>query len=417
MKTKAFNLRFNIARAPLKKRKKKLIAAFIIIIAIFIAFTSFQSILAAGDNADAEADLSDTVKEQLNSLDLTGLEAYLNSLTGDDYALFGGMSFKEKVSGIINGDFKIGYDSFFSAILNLTFKQLLSYLPAFLTIIAVAILSTLLNGAKGKTAATGVEKIIHFACMSVVVIITAAVITQLVLLTRNTVTALQRQMNMIFPILLTIMTALGGTASVAVYQPAVAVLSQLVSGIMVNVILPIFIFTFVFNIIGSLGDGIKTEKFSGFFSGLSKWVIGIVFTVFTAFLSIQGITAGTHDKISIRTAKYAISHYVPIIGGYLSEGFNLIMAGSVLIKNAIGFLGVLLLLISILSPVITILIFSLGLKLTAAVLEPVDGGKISGFLTAAGKSLTMLIVIILAVAFMYLITLMLIVCTGNTLMV
>ena len=374
-------------------------------------------VFAAGDNSNAEQELSNAVGGQLDSLNLSELETYLNSLTGDEKNIFGNMSFKDKLRGVINGDFSIGYDSFFAAILSLVFKQILNFVPAFLTIIAITVLYSVLNSARSKTASGGVGKIIHFACISVIAVITMAVITQLILVTRNTVSSMQKQMNMIFPVLLTIMTALGGTASVAVYQPAVAVLAQAVAGIMVNVILPIFIFTMVFNILGNLTDTVKLGKLSDFLGGVSKWIIGIVFTVFTAFLSVQGITAGAHDKVSVRTAKYAISRYVPLIGGYLSEGFNLIMAGSVLIKNAVGFLGVLLLLITVLSPVLTILVFSLGLKLCGAVLEPLADSKISSFLTAAGKSLSMLIVIILAVAFMYFITLMLVICTGNTLLV
>ena len=390
------------------------ILAFLLISACLPAAKVFA---AANDKADAEQGLSDAVGSQLDSLNLSELEAYLNSLTSDEKNMFGDMSFKDKLKGVINGDFSIGYNNFFAAILNLAFKQILNFVPAFLTIIAVAVLYSVLNSAKSKTASAGVGKIIHFACISVIAVITMAVITQLIIVTRNTVTSMQKQMNMIFPVLLTVMTALGGTASVAVYQPAVAVLAQVVAGVMVNVILPLFIFSMVFNILGNLTETVKLGKLSDFFGGVSKWIIGIIFTVFTAFLSVQGITAATHDKVSVRTAKYAISRYVPLIGGYLSEGFNLIMAAGVLIKNAVGFLGVLLLMITILSPVLTILVFSLGLKLCGAVLEPLADGKISSFLTAAGKSLFMLIVIILAVAFMYFITLMLVICTGNTLLV
>lgn len=399
------------------KRVKRLFIFIIAFIAVSFYISPAIAAVAAGDNANAEQDLSDTVKSQLDSLDLSGFEAYLNSLTGDEYDLFGGMSFKDKLKGIINGDFKIGYDNFFAAILNLVFKQILSFAPMFLSIIAITVLYSILGSAKSKSASGGVGKIIHFACVSVIAVITMAVITRLILLTRNTVSSMQAQMNIVFPVLLTMMTALGGTASVAVYQPAVAILAQVVAGIMVNVILPIFIFTMVFNILGSLTETVKLDKFSDFLGGLSKWIIGIVFTVFTAFLSVQGITAGTHDKVSIKTAKYAISNYVPLIGGYLSEGFNLIMAGSVLIKNAVGFLGILLLLITILSPVITVLVFALGLKLCGAVLQPLADSRISSFLTAAGKGLSMLIVIMLATAFMYFITLMLVICTGNYLLV
>lgn len=398
-------------------RKAACFLLFALTLTLALIFGGTPAALAAsGDNADAAAELSEVVNGQLSDLDLFGFESYLAALEADEYSLFGGMSFTEKLRGVINGDFKIGYDSFFSAFMGLIFGKLVNFLPILAAIIGVAILYSLIYNARPDSGGGGTGKIIYFACFGVIAVIVAAALTQVIALTRGTLLAMQKQMNIAFPVLLTLMTAMGGSASAAVYQPAVALLAQVVSGVMINVVLPIFLFTLVFNILGSLTDGIKLGKMTSFFSGLNKWIIGIVFTGFSAFLSIQGITAATHDSVSLRTAKFAISNYVPIIGGYLSDGFNLIIAGSVLIKNAVGFSAILLLVISVMKPIASILVLSLGLKLTAAVLEPIADSKLSGFLEATGKSLNMLIAMILAVAFMYFITLLLIVCTGNYLL-
>ena len=51
-----------------------------------------------------------------------------------------------------------------------------------------------------------------------------------------------------------------------------------------------------------------------------------------------------------QTTKYTIKSYIPIMGGYLSEGMDLILASSLLIKNSLGLVGVMLLITTILSP-------------------------------------------------------------------
>ena len=132
-----------------------------------------------------------------------------------------------------------------------------------------------------------------------------------------------------------------------------------------------------------------------------------------AFLAIQGITASSYDGVSIRTAKYAIRSYVPLLGGYLSEGFDVIMASNVLIKNAVGASGLILMFSSIISPVIQIVVFSLILKLASAILEPLTDTRISDFLYSVGKTLSLLVTIIVGISFMYLITTGLIMCTAN----
>jgi stage III sporulation protein AE len=177
--------------------------------------------------------------------------------------------------------------------------------------------------------------------------------------------------------------------------------------------MPIFIFMLIFTIISNLTSTVKLDKFTKFLGSTFKWILGGVFTIFMAFLAIQGITASTYDGVSIRTAKYAIRSYVPLLGGYLSEGFDVIMASSVLIKNAIGASGLLLMFTMIISPIVQIVVFSLILKLAAAILEPLTDSRISEFIYSISKTLTLLVVLILGVAFMYLITIGLIMCTAN----
>lgn len=358
---------------------------------------------------EAEQKLQDSIKEQLDNIDFWGLEQLINSLDNDQKTIFGSSGFLDRVKQLLNGNFNSS--NIFSAIMYLLIGEITSFLPILATVVGIATLCSLLSNLQINNKGTG--NVIYFACYGAVILSVSVTVFYLVMLTKNTVNAMQTQINLIFPILLGVLTAIGGTTSAAVYQPMVSVLSLVVSRIMVNIILPLFIFGYIFNIIGNLSSTIKLKKFTSFTSSMSKWLIGIIFTVFTAFMSIQGITASVHDGVSIKTAKFAISHYIPIIGGYLSDGFNLIMAGSVLIKNAVGVAGLFLLASTILAPIIKIIVLILTLKLTAAILEPLANEGFSNFISETAKCLGMLIAIILSVAFMYFIMLLLVVCTGN----
>ena len=238
-------------------------------------------------------------------------------------------------------------------------------------------------------------------------------VTRLITSTSNTIQLIKTQMEVVFPILLTLMTAIGETASVAVYQPAVAFLSSFIMQIFASVLMPLFIFMIVFTIVSNISTNVKLEKFTKFFGSAFKWITGTVFTIFMAFLAIQGITASTYDGVSIRTAKYAIRSYVPLLGGYLSEGFDVILSSSMLIKNGVGASALVLMFASVVSPIVQIAVFSLVLKLAAAILEPLTDSRVSEFIFTVGKTLTYLATMIIGVAFMYLITTGLIMCTAN----
>ena len=392
---------------------KKLIIILGIVFIFSLPLFSYSGVAYADTSEEELIDqIEENVNGQLEDLDLSGLESILNNLNKEQSEMFGSGTFIEKLQSILSGEFTDNAGSVWEAILGLIFDELLNFLPLIATIIAVAILSGMIGDLRGANSKS-IADITHFVCYGVIIILVVSACTSILTLTSNTLQGLKNQIDVAFPILLTILTAIGGTSSVSVYQPAVALFSGTIMQIFTLVLMPLFIFSLVFTVISNLSSSVKLEKFSSFFNSLFKWITGAVFTIFMGFLIIQGITAGSLDTVSIRTAKYAIRSYIPILGGYLSEGFNVIMASSILIKNAIGASGLLLMFSSVIVPVVEIVLLMLCLKLTAGILEPLTDSRISNFISGVAKSLIMPIVLIIGVAFMYLIFMGLIICTGN----
>ena len=104
-----------------------------------------------------------------------------------------------------------------------------------------------------------------------------------------------------------------------------------------------------------------------------------------------------------------------LIGGFLGSGFDLVIAGSVLIKNAVGSCGILLLVLVVASPLFQLVAYNLFLKLSAAVTEPVGDTGISDFLGSLSKTVNFFTAGLLAVSFMYFMTMLLLICSSNTL--
>lgn len=363
--------------------------------------------------SEIEEVIQENVNSQLGDLDFSDFEELLNQLGDDEKQFFGSASIIDKINQIISGEFANNQQSIWSAILNLFFDDVLSFLPLISVVIAISVTFSLVSSTKptGKTKSLG--DIIHFVCYGTIIIILVTCTVSMINLTSNTIQSIKAQMDISFPILLTVMTAIGGMVSVGVYQPAVAVLSGTITNIFTAVLMPIFIFRLVFSIISNLSNNVKLEKFASFFSSAFKWIIGSVFTIFSAFLAIQGIIAGSVDGISFRTAKYAIKNTIPLLGSYISDGLNLIVASSVLIKNSVGACGLLLLFATIIVPVVKLVVFMFSLKLASAILEPITDSRITNFISMLAKSISLLIVIIIGCAFMYLLVCGMIMLSAN----
>ena len=397
----------------IKKRKRRFLIVAILI--VIVAFCFIPSIVYAEETDSGDDKFQETLDELLGKLDVTALEEYLKTLTDEEKEFFGKGSATDKIKAVLNGDFAMDYDHFLSAIGALIFDEVLNMLPVFAVICAIAILCGLLNLFKSSFMSSGTANLIYFIGFSAVLVLILTSLTTVIEDCYGAVHSMQKQMQAIFPILLTLIATSGGSVSVAVYQPAVVFLSEVIVNLISAVVLPIGVMLVVISMVGNISSEIKLNRFGDLFKTVNKWVLGISLTAFTVFLTVQGITSATYDGLSFKAAKYAISNSVPIIGGFLSGGFDLMIAGSILIKNALGSCSLILLASSIIVPFIQLLAFSLFLKLTAAVTEPVGEGRISGFLSMLSTTLNYFIAGILAVAFMYFITLLLLICSSNTL--
>lgn len=377
-------------------------------------FVSFNVTYAANEEVEEiEKALEEEVQTQLGNLDFSGIESVVEKLSTDAKTLFSQNSFVETLECVITGSYAENSQGFFSSVLSIFLQNLKKYLPMIASIISISILSGMVSNLKPVTNGKSIGNIVHFVTYGLVVVFLGTSLVQIINLATTTLTDIKGMFDAIFPILMTLLTAVGGTVSVGIYQPAIALLGNAFISLVTYFLLPMFIFSLVFSIVGNLSNNVKLDKFVSFLQGAFKWTIGLCFTIFLGFVSIQGIMAGAVDGLSIRTAKYAIKSYVPIVGGYVSDGMSIIMASSMLIKNAVGGVGLFLLLSSIISPVLSLVIFMFALKFMAGVIEPIGDKKIANFASEISKGLSLLIALLVAVAFMYFILTGLIMCSAN----
>jgi len=401
-----------------KKRRKKVLRFFSVAAALVILFLFFAPNMTSafgsnGQASDAERDLARNIDDILNELNLDELERFLQGFDQSQWGAFGSRNAYQTIRAVLSGDFSFDHGNLFLFVLEAAGLSILGFLPLLLAVLSIAIAMNLLQSMKGKMSSESVSTIISFVGVALVGTLIAIQVMSLTNAARGMVQSLRIQMTVVFPIMLTLMAASGGGASAGVYQPAVAILSSGMMEILVAVVLPLFILANVFTMVGNLSETVRLKKMSSFSMTSCKWVLGTAFFLFMAFLSVQGITASLHDGVSIRTARFAISKYVPIIGGSLSEGFNLIMAGSVLVKNAVGFMAVIMLFVSVLPMVLNLAVFNLTLHLAGAIAEPLGDKRISSILSGIAKNMGILVAVLLGAIFLYFIFLLLVIATGN----
>ena len=402
MKFKKFLYKFN-------NRKKFLLIIVLLILALLSTF-KFDTFVSASNSSDNLSDLSAGVMGVLDGVNLDEMQNLVDELGNN--SIFN-VSVRERIESILKGEYSTNYSSMLSAFLGVVFGNIKSVLPFIFTLVAIGLLSNVVGNLKSNT--SGVENTTNFIFLSVAILVVLISFKGILGTTNKTLNSILTQMQIVFPILITLLGTIGSVSSISIYNPLVAILSTLVSVVFDKFLYPLFIIIFVLTILGNLTDTIKFDKLNGFLMSTFKWSTGIIFTLFTGFLSIQGITAGKFDSVSIKATKFEMKSYIPIIGSYVSDGMDFFVLGATLVKNSIGLVGVLILIISILSPIIMIIVYKLALQLSSGILQITGNSKICKFLGDCNKILILPIVLIIGVSFMYIITISLIMCTANIL--
>ncbi|MDD3831942.1 MAG: stage III sporulation protein AE [Clostridia bacterium] len=356
--------------------------------------------------------LDDQIDEQVDKLDLSLLDAFYRSV-GDEDSIYGG-GIVDMLKSILDGSLVVDEGTFLTYIGNNLLSSMLGTISSLSIVIVVAVLiGVVANKDYADNKSRG--EIIYLACYCLIISVVLVSVINLADITRNTIYSIKTLINVLMPILLTLMSAIGASSSVTAYQPSVALLSSGIIELFCIVILPLCLLAIVFSVVSNISENIRLDKISSFIHKLSTTMIGIVFSIFTSFLTIKGITASATDNISIRAVKYATRNYIPVVGGYLAEGFDFIIASSVLIKNAFGIIGLIILLTIVVKPVLKVLLYSLALSLVAGFIEPVTDKRVVAFLSSTSKNLTILYVSVLAITFMLFIIILLVMCTANSL--
>ena len=393
----------------MRKILPKYIPLFILLFIIAIGFHP-RLVIAKAETYNTEKGLEETIKEQLGELDLKELDAYLQSL--DE---FNQQPLAQRLLAYIKGG-EIDYESFWRSLVRVIFAKITELLPAFACIMAITLLSGMLSTMHSSTAGQTSLDMTFIITYAAVLIPLLSIVIEVFSGCLAGIRSMQKQMQLLYPLMLTLLSVSGGTISASVCQPAVAFFSSTIVSAMEGVVFPLTITIILFSMSSKLTKELNLGKFTAFFKSMNKWIIGICVSAFGIFFTLQGITAATYDGVVRRTAKYAISNGVPIVGGFLSGGFDLAVAGGILIKNSLGTMGIFLLIAVLFEPIVLLISVNLLLRLTSAITQPFGEGRIADFLGETAENLQYCGAGLLFTAFLYFLSIMIMIFSTEALL-
>lgn len=362
---------------------------------------------------EIEDEISENIENALTTADLHELEQYYNEYAQTLAPVTDGASLGSFITMLAQGGATFNAADVYGMVLNALFAGLKQSIPAVVQIIIVALIFSIISHFKPSFGETGVSKAAQTAQFVIVGTMTLGILASAFSIGAGAVEKMTSFTGEFFPLMISLLTALGGITSAAILSPATVFLTTSITIFFKGFVLPLIIVLTVFTIINHFSSTIKLSGFCALLKSIVKWGVGIGLTVFIGIIAIQGLLGSSFDGVSIKTAKFTIDKFVPIVGGLFAQSVDVVISCTLLIKNAVGIAGIIIIAAIVISPALAILAHYFLFKLTGAILEPIAGGEMGKFAQDAADVLMLLFVAVLAAAIMFFVTTAVIIGAGN----
>lgn len=205
------------------------------------------------------------------------------------------------------------------------------------------------------------------------------------------------------PVFAGIVGASGSLTSAGIYNVGVLAVAEIAVQIAVRFLLPMMGIFFAMCILEAINPALSL---SGITNGIKKalqWTLGLIMTIFVGLISIQSIVGVSADTVGIRTAKFMVSSFIPVIGSAMSDAYTTVKGSIGLLRSGVGSLGIIVLLLTIVPPLITVTAYKVSIAAGGCIAEMLGAKKVSSLLKNTSSVLTIAITLLLCFALMLII--------------
>lgn len=357
-------------------------------------------------------ELENLINEQLSSMDLSQLQQLLGAVN-EQGSLFHNMGLGDILTSLLKGETVFSWDEVLSALSSFFFSQVQSSLTFAIEVFAVCILIGLLTNISSSFSENASSKLGALVCSLIIIVLCMRDFMNVYNLCADSVTLMVRTMQVLLPIMIPLLIAMGGVTAGGILNPVIMGAITILSTVVLSCIMPAVFISCVFFLINSLSEKDYIRKLAKFLRGFAIFLMGLTVTVFSGLTSIQGIVAKTADGMLIKTAQYSIDNFIPIVGGFAADSVDLIMSCTGMIKNGVGVVGLLIIVTLMLIPLVKLLVVALIYKVLAIVMEPIGGKRMSDCIDDMGSAVITLSAILILTGILFFIFLAVLISVGR----
>lgn len=352
-------------------------------------------------------------EEKVPGLDMSEVNSYIERLDSEIKSVIPDVNFKQLVYRIARNEVSFRPQDIAGSAGAYIFKEVVANSSLLGKLVILAIICAVLQNLTSAFDRGTTGQLTYMVTYLVLVTLAIGSFTLAVDAGRDVVDKMVTFMQAVLPVLLTLLVAVGGFTSAAIYHPVLFASIALIATVIRNVVLPLILFSAILGLVSNLSPKFRVSNLAGLIKTIAMGILGVLSTVFLGVLSIQGVAGAVGDSVTLRTAKFATDAFIPVVGGMFSDALEAIVSSSLLIKNAVGVAGVIVVLSILVMPLLKIFCLALIYKLAGAMIQPVEDGQIVNCLNDLGNSLMAVFAVVATAGLLFFFTMAIVVAVGN----
>lgn len=289
------------------------------------------------------------------------------------------------------------------SLLNILGKETLGSIRTIASIMVVIIIHSILKSITDGLENKGISQICYYVQYILIVTLIMSNFAEVITMVKDAVSNLVGFSNTLIPVLITLVLTTGNIVSANLLQPILLFIITFMGNFISTVIIPVVLASTVLGIISKISDRAQLDRLSKFFKSGVVWILGVILTLFVSLVSVEGSLSSSVDGITAKTAKAAVSSFIPVVGKILGDAVDTVIGCTSILKNAVGIIGVIVIIGICITPIIKLLLLMATYYIGSAICEPIADKKIVKLLEQMGDTFKVLLAILCSLSVMLII--------------
>lgn len=352
-------------------------------------------------------------QNQLDELDLGNLENFLNGVDDEVRELMPSINLRSLLLDPTGKGWNAAFRELGLNLVAYFFREILANTRLLGQLLVLAVSLALLTQFQGAFGDKSFQELVHGVCYLVLILIGLRSFHLAVGYGIEAINNMVSLMQALLPTYTMLLAGIGAFTTAAMLSPILYGLLTIISSLIGRVVLPLIFLSVVVGLVGNISGRFSLSQLAGFLRQAATVSLGLLYTVFLGATVVRGVTAPVTDGIALRTTKFLAGSFVPIVGKMYSEAIEVVVGSSLLLKNAVGVLGIFLILGICAMPMAKIVAMLMVYKFVNAVVEPISSSQLTKGLGQLESGLILLFVVVATVSIFFFISLTIIIGAGN----